>query len=105
MSTPVSLVDAIAALPPDIQIVISAARLSALMHNAITDFGPPEMSTVQAARLIGRSPKFWRTAADAGEIDGAYKDDRENGTGRWRLPAESPSVPMIVRHRTPKRLM
>lgn len=43
---------------------------------------PEELSTVQAARLLGRSPKWWRLKCAAGAIEGAYQDAGE----RWRLP-------------------
>jgi hypothetical protein len=43
---------------------------------------PEEISTVQAARFLGRSPKWWRVACVAGDIDGAYTD----AVGRWRFP-------------------
>ncbi|MGH2603713.1 MAG: hypothetical protein ACRDJ9_30560, partial [Dehalococcoidia bacterium] len=47
---------------------------------------PEMLSTVQAARWLGHSPKWWRAAADGGYIEGAWQD--EDG-GPWNLPARS----------------
>lgn len=47
---------------------------------------PENLSTVQASKYLGYSPRQWRIWADNGEIVGAWKD---SGTGPWRLPAES----------------
>ena len=44
--------------------------------------GPEELSTSQAAQLIGRTSAWWRDQASAGRIEGAYMDE----VGKWRLP-------------------
>lgn len=48
--------------------------------------GPAELTPGDAARRYGRSPKYWRQKAEAGEIQGAYKDGE---TERWYLPNDS----------------
>lgn len=40
-----------------------------------------EGSPGQVAKRLGRSSRYWREAAKAGSIRGAYEDE-----GRWRLP-------------------
>ena len=44
--------------------------------------GPEELSTSQAAELLGRTPKWWRQQCEAERIPGAYLDE----VGKWRLP-------------------
>lgn len=44
--------------------------------------GPKELSTAQAAQLLGRTSKWWRAQCEAGHIEGAYLDELK----RWRLP-------------------
>jgi hypothetical protein len=44
--------------------------------------GPEELSTAQAAQLIGRTSKWWRAQCEAGNVEGAYLDELK----RWRLP-------------------
>lgn len=48
--------------------------------------GPAELTPGQAAARFGRSPKYWRAKAEAGEIPGAYKDPE---TERWYLPNQA----------------
>lgn len=47
--------------------------------------GPRVMSTSQAARIFGWTPKRWRSWAEASLIEGAWKDEQR----RWRLPNAS----------------
>jgi hypothetical protein len=64
-----------------------AASLGLLIPAAVvieilrTEGEPDIVSTVQAARLLGYSPKWWRVRCARGLIDGAYLDGE-----RWRLP-------------------
>ena len=45
--------------------------------------GPENVSTVQAARILGYSPRRWRVWCEAGRIAGAWQDSER---GYWRLP-------------------
>lgn len=50
-------------------------------------FRPPDvLSTTQAARWLGKSPKWWRSAADTGRLEGAWQDAEG---GPWNLPVAS----------------
>lgn len=46
--------------------------------------GARVITTGQAAELLGYSADTWRGWAEAGEVDGAYRDDGTDG--HWRLP-------------------
>lgn len=71
---------------PDSAILQVSVRVGDL-RQAITETmgGPAELTPGDAAKRYGRSAKFWRRKAEAGEIEGAYRD-RE--TERWYLPNE-----------------
>lgn len=45
--------------------------------------GPENVSTVQAAKILGYSAKRWRVWCEAGKVDGAWQD---TDSGYWRLP-------------------
>jgi hypothetical protein len=55
--------------------------LLAVIDKAPAPDGPENVSTVQASRLLGRSPKWWRIRCTEGVIEGAYQDE-----GRWHFP-------------------
>lgn len=63
-----------------VSLTITAGALKRAMKMAAG--GPEVMSTAQAARVFGWTPKRWRAWAESGRIAGAWRDDR----GRWRLP-------------------
>lgn len=46
--------------------------------------GPEIMSTAQAAKIFGWTAKRWREWAEAGRVDGAWREE----DGRWRLPRQ-----------------
>src|SRR5687768_3860208 len=48
------------------------------------DAGPMILSTVQAARQLGFSPRWWAEKCAADEIPGAWQEE-----GYWRMPRES----------------
>lgn len=52
----------------------------------VDDDGPENVSTVEASRILGYSPKRWRVWCEAGKVDGAWQDSEQ---GRWRLPLAS----------------
>ena len=51
----------------------------------MADGGPEIMSTPQAAWRYGWTSKRWREWAEAGDVSGAWRDEK----GKWRLPKES----------------
>jgi hypothetical protein len=55
--------------------------LLAVIDRAPAPEGPEDVSTAQAARILGRSPKWWRLRCTEGVIEGAYQDE-----GRWHFP-------------------
>lgn len=60
--------------------------------------GPEIVSTVQAARILGYSPKWWARKCGAGEVDGAYQDE-----GYWRLPLSSGRALILKRQHSCRR--
>jgi hypothetical protein len=80
------LVAALAFLDDDAQITISvrAGDLRAALEAKAG--GPSVVTAEQAALHIGRTPEFWRRAAKAGKLSGAWQD---NAHGPWRLPREA----------------
>jgi hypothetical protein len=62
--------------------------------------GPENVSTVQASRTLGRSPKWWRMRCGEGVVEGAYQDD-----GRWYFPLRSGRAYLLRRanQQTPTR--
>lgn len=67
---------------PHARLILAPEDLAALGK---TPEMPEVLSTVQAARLLGYTPKRWRRWAEQGRVDGAWQD----GDGRWRLPREA----------------
>lgn len=47
------------------------------------DAGPEVVTTVQASRILGKSPEWWADAAKAGHVTGAW---REGKGAPWNLP-------------------
>lgn len=66
---------------------ITVTMQAGAFHRAMemADGGPEIMSTIQAARRYGWTPKRWRQWAEAGDVFRAWRDDH----GNWRLPKES----------------
>lgn len=78
-----ALPDAIAALPDEalvpirwVKQVLAEAPTEPSQHRVLT--------TGEAADQLGYSSPTWREWCEAGEIDGAYRDEGE--AGMWRLP-------------------
>src|SRR5687767_4197474 len=63
------------------------------------DRGPDIVSTVQAAKLLGYSPKWWRVRCADGLIEGARVDG-----GRWRFPLAAGRAYLAARSRPKDRL-
>lgn len=64
-----------------ITITVAAADLRAALQAKAG--GPQVVTARQAAAHVGRSAEFWRRAAEAGKIPGAWQD---TAGGPWRLP-------------------
>lgn len=77
--------------------LIPATAVLAVLDEALTEeTGPEFISTVQAARRLGWSPKWWAARCIAGELDGAWQDE-----GYWRFPLKSAHA-LILRRRSRK---
>jgi hypothetical protein len=73
--------------------MVSASAVLAVLDEALTEErGPEFVSTVQAARKLGWSPKWWAARAVAGELDGAWQDE-----GYWRFPLASAHALILQR--------
>lgn len=77
------LLDAISQLPDDASVTLTV-RVSEL-RDALNARNPRRLLTTgQAAAELGYSADTWRGWADDGRIEGAFRDDGDEGT--WRLP-------------------
>lgn len=78
--------DVLARLPDNavLQITVQVGALRKAVQEA--QGGPAEITPGQAAKRYGRSAKYWRAQAAAGEIQGAYLDGDND---RWHLPNDS----------------
>lgn len=78
-----SLLDALASLPDDASVTLTV-RVSELRYALNTRNPRRLLTTGQAAAELGYSADTWRAWAEAGQVQGAFRDDGEDGT--WRLP-------------------
>src|SRR5690348_5506074 len=89
MSEPTRISDVLTALrflDADAQVTISV-RVGDLQKALEAKAGGPSFLTAeQAEEHVGRTAEFWRRAAKAGKIDGAWQDA---AGGPWRLPREA----------------
>jgi hypothetical protein len=104
MPEPTHIADVLAALrflDPDAQVTFSvkASDLRSALEAKVG--GPDVLTAEQAAMHVGRTAEFWRRAAAAGRIDGAWKDERG---GPWRLPRESCAAYLRALQRNGRRL-
>ena len=78
-----SILDALAHLPDDAAVTVTL-RVSEL-REALSARSPLRLLTTgQAASELGYSGDTWRSWAEAGKIEGAYRDEGDDGM--WRLP-------------------
>lgn len=77
------LVEVLAGLPDNAEVMITIPVRKADLCRAMAGLadGPEEMGTGQAAKNLGRNPKWWRRQCEQGLIPGAYQDE----SGRWRF--------------------
>lgn len=88
MTTPriAELLAALAFLEEGAQITITV-QVKDLRSALESKAGGPQIVTAkQAAEHVGRTPEFWRRAAEAGKIAGAWQDSEG---GPWRLPRDA----------------
>lgn len=86
MSDPTHIKDVLAALgflPPESTVTISVSVQDLRVALEKQAGGPDVMTAELAALHVGRTAEFWRRAAAAGEIAGAWQDAKG---GPWRLP-------------------
>ena len=69
-------------LPDDATVSVPLAWLRARL-TVTTPSGPENVTTGQAAKILGMSAKFWRMACEAGDVPGAWQ---EAPKGPWTFP-------------------
>lgn len=78
-----TLIEALANLDPDVQITLTVRVGDLRGALQARSGGPQVLDAEQAAQWIGRTPEYWRRAAKAGKVQGAWQDAER---GRWHLP-------------------
>jgi hypothetical protein len=77
----------LSALPEGAQLTISVSKADLLRAlEQVTEAGPANLDTRQAAERFGYTAERWRRWAEAGTLAGAWQDARG---GSWRLPLAS----------------
>jgi hypothetical protein len=66
--------------------MVPASSVRKIVEELMAERGPEFMTTVDAARVLGYSPKRWRVWCEGGLVEGAWQD---SDNGRWRLPLAS----------------
>jgi hypothetical protein len=77
-----AMLEALAGMPDDADVTFTVKVGAAKRALGRGQVGPDHLSTVQAAQVIGGSPRKWREWAEEKLIEGARKDEG----GNWRLP-------------------